>query len=143
MQSFYHENYVTYSRQEAERVSAIHMPANKRNGRKQEAHLIRARAVQNIDYPDGEWRNREGRPKGSSEQRKMVIEWRKHNPEGKKVDCVRETGLTKPTVYKWWNECNVNARERTKGAREMTAEEKKEYDRLVKGAEQMELDFEA
>lgn len=100
---FYQENYVTYSRKEAERVSAIPMPANKRNGRKQDAHLIRARAVQNIDYPDGEWRNREGRPKGSSEQRKIVTEWRKANPNGKKADCIRATGFDKKTVYKWWD----------------------------------------
>ena len=22
--------------------------------------------------------------------------------EGKKADCIRDTGLSKPTVYKWW-----------------------------------------
>lgn len=48
---FYQENYVTYSRREAERVSAIAMPASKRNGRKQAEHLERARLVQTLDYP--------------------------------------------------------------------------------------------
>ena len=70
----------------------------KRNGRKQEIHLERARAVQNIDYPDGEWRNKDGRP----EMSKIVEEWRKAHPDGRKADCIRETGLSKPTVYKWW-----------------------------------------
>ena len=25
------------------------------------------------------------------------------NPKGRKIDCVRETGLSKPTVLKWWS----------------------------------------
>lgn len=94
----YSENYITYSRKEAERVSGIPMPPNKRNGRKQAIHLERARAVQEIDYPDGAWRNKNGRPDVS----KVVEEWRKLHPDGKKADCIRETGLSKPTVYKWW-----------------------------------------
>jgi len=24
-------------------------------------------------------------------------------PEGKKADCIRDTGLDKKTVYKWWS----------------------------------------
>lgn len=99
---FYQENYVTYSRREAERVSAIAMPASKRNGRKQAEHLERARLVQTLDYPNGAWRNKEGRPKGSGEKSKIVEEWQRQHPDGKKADCIRETGLSKPTVYKWW-----------------------------------------
>ena len=99
---FYQENYVTYSRREAERVSAIAMPASKRNGRKQAEHLERARLVQTLDYPNGAWRNKEGRPKGSGEKSKIVEEWKRQHPDGKKADCIRETGLSKPTVYKWW-----------------------------------------
>ena len=99
---FYQENYVTYSRREAERVSAIAMPASKRNGRKQAEHLERARLVQTLDYPNGAWRNKEGRPKGNGDKSKIVEEWKRQHPDGKKVDCIRETGLSKPTVYKWW-----------------------------------------
>ena len=33
----------------------------------------------------------------------IVIEWRKAHPDEKKADCIRDTGLTKPTVYKWWD----------------------------------------
>ena len=32
----------------------------------------------------------------------IVYEWRSAHPEGRKVDCIRETGLDKKTVYKWW-----------------------------------------
>lgn len=24
-------------------------------------------------------------------------------PDGRKADCIRDTGLSKPTVYKWWD----------------------------------------
>lgn len=71
----------------------------KRNGRKQNEHLRRARAVQAIDYPDGEWRNKKGAP--TAEQ--TVREWQEQHPDGKKVDCARDTGLSRTTVTKWWN----------------------------------------
>ena len=70
---FYQENYVTYSRREAERVSAISMPANKRNGLKQKQHLYLARRrkedMKAIDLP---MKSPEGRPKGSGEKSKIV-----------------------------------------------------------------------
>lgn len=71
----------------------------KRNGRTQKAHLSRARAVQELDYPDGSWRNKDGRPKAAE----TVYTWRLFHPFDRKADCIRETGLSKPTVYKWWD----------------------------------------
>ena len=100
--NMYQENYVTYSRAEVERVSGISVPPNKRNGRKQEQHIKIMNAIRDIEHPDGEWRNKEGRPKGSSQQKKLVEEWQKSHPDGKKADCIRDTGLSKPTVYSWW-----------------------------------------
>ena len=26
------------------------------------------------------------------------------NPNGKKIDCEKETGISRPTVLKWWND---------------------------------------
>lgn len=97
--NMYQENYVTYSRAEVERVSGISVPPNKRNGRKQEQHIKIMNAIREIEHPDGAWRNKDGRP----EKSKIVEEWRKSHPDGKKVDCIRDTGLSKPTVYKWWS----------------------------------------
>ena len=96
--NMYQENYVTYSRAEVERVSGISVPPNKRNGRKQEQHIKIMNAIREIEHPDGAWRNKDGRP----EKSKIVEEWRKSHPDGKKADCIRDTGLSKPTVYKWW-----------------------------------------
>ena len=46
---------------------------------------------------------RVGRPGGSGTKQEIIQEWRKNNPNGRKSDCIRETGLSKPTVLKWWN----------------------------------------
>ena len=43
-----------------------------------------------------------GRPKGSGTAQSKVQEWKQQHPEGRKVDCIRDTGLDKKTVYKWW-----------------------------------------
>ena len=50
-----------------------------------------------------EWINRNGRPKGSGTKEKIVLKWQEEHPEGKKTQCIRDTGLSKPTVYKYWN----------------------------------------
>ena len=94
--NMYQESYVTYSRAEVERVSGISVPPNKRNGRTQDKHLQGARAIRDINNEN--WRYGNGR----KPKREVVIEWRKAHPDGRKVDCIRETGLSKPTVYKWW-----------------------------------------
>ena len=41
----------------------------------------------------------EGRP----DKAEIVLEWQRSHPDGKKADCIRDTGLSKPTVYKWWS----------------------------------------
>lgn len=57
-------------------------------------------AMRNALYPDGEWRYKGGAP--SREQ--IVKDWRAAHPEGKPKDCIRDTGISKNTVYKWWKE---------------------------------------
>ena len=90
---------LSYPRNSVEYRAGFALPHNARNRRKQEAHLERARAVQKIDYPNGEWRKENGR----HSKEEIIREWRAANPDGRKADCIRETGLTKPTVYKWWD----------------------------------------
>lgn len=94
------ERYFTFPRDDISRLSGIPIPTNKRNGRPQAAHLQRARAVQAIDYPAGEWRNQKGQPP----KRDIVLSWRKEHPEGRKADCRRDTGLSRPTIDKYWLE---------------------------------------
>lgn len=33
----------------------------------------------------------------------QIIKWRKQNPNGSKLRCEKETGISRMTVYKWWN----------------------------------------
>ena len=40
--------------------------------------------------------------KGVGEKSKIVEEWKQQHPDGKKIDCERETGLSRHTVLKWW-----------------------------------------
>ena len=54
-------------------------------------------AIRDIVKPN--WREGNGRP--SKEQ--LVKQWRIHNPEGKKIDCHRDTGIDPKTIRKWWN----------------------------------------
>jgi hypothetical protein len=71
----------------------------KRNGRKQEQHLQLARGIRALKGQMGENVVGGGRP--TAEQ--TVREWREQNPNGTKADCIRATGLSKPTVYRWWS----------------------------------------
>lgn len=95
----YDERYCTFPRDDIARLSAIPIQANKRNGRPQKLHLQRARAVQAIDFPSGEWRNTKGQPS----KRDIVEQWQRDNSGRRKADCIRETGLDRKTVSKYWN----------------------------------------
>lgn len=72
----------------------------KRNGLKQKDHLEIARAIQTIkDKQQGKnWRDGNGR----KSKEEIVKEWLANNPNGKKIECERETGLSRHTVLKWW-----------------------------------------
>lgn len=97
----YNDSYITYPIHAIEARTGIQLPRNKRNGLKQKDHLEIARAIQTIkDRQQGKnWREGNGRP----DKTKIVEEWRTTHPDGKKIDCERETGLSRHTVLKWWN----------------------------------------
>ena len=100
----------TYPRQLIEDRSGLRIDKNKRNGRPQSEHVKMMTLIRDqISYPNGDWREGNGRPKGSivlaedSPQYAKVQEWRRNNPNSNnKSRCARETGLSRPTVRKWW-----------------------------------------
>ncbi len=96
----YQENYRTFPRKDIEKITGVSIPPNKRNGRSRELHLKGARAVQEVFNPN--WRNKDGRPKGSGTKEKIVREWREQNPNGRKIDCHKELGLSRVTINKYW-----------------------------------------
>lgn len=97
----YNDSYITYPINTIIQRTAIPIHKNKRNYRKQNIHLMGARAIQEInDNANGtNWRDGNGRKR----KKDIVLEWRMNNPKGKKIDCIKDTGLSKPTVLKWWN----------------------------------------
>lgn len=97
----YNDSYCTFPRDDIGKVTGLQMPVNKRNGRKQDVHLMGARAIQEInDRVNGtNWREGNGRKAAKDK----VQEFRAEHPEARKADCIRDTGLSKPTVYKWWD----------------------------------------
>lgn len=97
--AFYDNRFTKMSRAWIEHKSEIPIPPARRNGRPQKLHVRLMSATRDVLYPDGEWRNKEGRP----DKQAVVREWREANPYGRKADCIRETGLDKKTVYKWWD----------------------------------------
>lgn len=78
--------------------TGVELVPNKRNGRKQAEHLKLARGIRELKAKMGESVSGGGRP----EKSKIVEEWQRMHPNGRKVDCIRDTGLSKPTVLKWW-----------------------------------------
>lgn len=99
----YNDNYITYPIDTIVSRTDIKIEKNKRNYRKQKQHLKIARFVRDLNYEEENgWINKNGRPKGSGTAQDKVIKWQQEHPNGKKADCIRDTGLSKPTVYKWW-----------------------------------------
>lgn len=94
----YDKEYYNFTIADIEKLSNIRIDKNKRNYRNQKIHLQIARATRDVLNPDG-WQNKKGSPSKES----LVREWQKMNPDGRKIDCERETGLSRPTVLKWWN----------------------------------------
>lgn len=97
----YNDSYITYPIDTIEYRTDIKIERNKRNGQKQAYHLEEARAIRDIRQRRNgtKWDDNNGRkPKAE-----IVIRWRMEHPDGKKIDCERETGLSRHTVLKWWN----------------------------------------
>ena len=93
------ERWTTYPRASVEYKSAIRIEPNKRNGRKQAEHIKLMNYIRDELNENTTW-NKTGN--GRKSKYDIVQEWKLENPKGKKADCIRETGLSKKTVYKHW-----------------------------------------
>lgn len=100
LQSYNDKGLVTYPVTSISNRSGIAIEKNKRNYRKQSDHLKMARFIRDeINGRAENWREGNGRP----DKEAVVAEWRVLNPGGTKYRCMKETGLSKMTVYKWWD----------------------------------------
>ena len=96
------DSYITYPIDTIVNRTGIPIEKNKRNGRKQAVHVKYMNNQRAFKVEMGECTNG-GRPKGSGTAEQKVRDWRRQHPEGRKADCIRDTGLDKKTVYKWWD----------------------------------------
>ena len=98
----YDEEHKSFTRDEISKLSAIEIKANKRNGRPQELHLEIARSTQEIlnKVKGTDWRNQDGRPKKDF----AVFKYMSEHPNATKAEVIRETGLSKKTVYKYYDD---------------------------------------
>lgn len=85
------------SRAWIEKSTKVHITPNKRNGRKQKDHVLLMNTMKTLKRQLGEV-VADGRPN----KQDIVEEWQRQNPDGKKIDCECETGLSRHTVLKWW-----------------------------------------
>ncbi len=104
----YSKEYYCFKLKDHIDTSGIDIPRNKRNRRKQAAHIKIMNFVRDEVMEKRDWRNKDGRP--TAQQK--VIEWRREHPEGRKIDCERETGMSRHTILKWW-ETTIEKKEET------------------------------
>lgn len=97
----YDDRYATFPIKDIEKLTAILIERNKRNGRKQSDHVEIMNFIRDKINKNTTW-NKLGN--GRKPKEAVVKEWRATHQEGRKADCIRETGLDKKTVYKWWGE---------------------------------------
>lgn len=89
--------YATFPRKDLEKITAIDMPVNKRNGRKQSQHMAVMRAIQGVTDPEGSWRNKDGAPK----KRDLIRSYAAEHPNANHSDIAKALGVSRPTVIKW------------------------------------------
>ena len=97
----YNDNYITFPIDTISELTQLPIQKNKRNYQRQADHLEEARAIRDIRMrrKGKAWDAANGRKTKASE----VISWRLEHPEGTKAECIKDTGLSKPTVYRHWN----------------------------------------
>lgn len=97
----YNDKYIRFSIDSISSLTNIKIDKNKRNFRKQKLHLDLARRIKQ-GLREADEMKPEGRPRTKD---KIVREWRRQNPQGRKADCIRATGLSRHTINNYWEEC--------------------------------------
>ena len=97
----YEREFYNFTIDDIEKLTDIRIERNKRNYRNQEQHIKVMNAIRDALHPDGSWRNREGRPKGSGTKEELVKEYIEKNPEDNPTEIARALNISRPTVYKY------------------------------------------
>lgn len=96
--SYYSSQFQSLGLKSVYKMTKIYIEPAKRNKRARAEHLKRARKLQEADYPNGEWRYKGGAPKAKDK----VHEYRFEHPDASVTEVARALGISRTTVYKWW-----------------------------------------
>ena len=90
--------YCTFPIRSIETLASIPIKRNKRNGRTVTQHTEYMRTIKAFKVKMGECVNGGGR----KSKKPVIEEWQKAHPYGTVRQCIEDTGLSAPTVYKYW-----------------------------------------
>ena len=112
-----------------EAMTELKFERNKRNHRSQADHLKKyIPAMRSVEIvkdtrfgtETGNKINKDGRPVGSKDTKprnrtadskeQVIRAYLQDHPDAKKVEVIRETGLSKPTVYKWYDKIKAEGK---------------------------------
>ena len=97
---YYKRSYARYSINAIEARTGIKIPRRPATKRNQKEHVARMRVLRS-HFGSYE---KVGRPAGSGTKKDIVQDWRLAHPNGTKRQCEIETGLSRHTVLKWWQD---------------------------------------
>lgn len=103
----YNDNYIRFPIDSIVELTNIPIEKNKRNGRTQEEHCKYMRMIKKFKIENNEIKAG-GRKKGSknknSQKRDIIKEYQLKNPTATITECSLDTGISRTTIYKYWNE---------------------------------------
>lgn len=107
----YDKEYYNFTIADIEKLTDIRIKRNKRNGQKQKDHLEEARAIRDIRMKrqNRDWRQGNGRPKGSGTAEAAIKAFLLEHPTASKAEVIRGTGKDKKTVYKYYEAAKQEA----------------------------------
>lgn len=96
---YYEPRFIKLGREGIMDKTGIDIGVTKRKAKPdtRQVSLQKARAIQNIDDPEGHWRNKNGRPS----KRNEVIEYAMQHPGATPTQIAKAVGCSRPTVYKY------------------------------------------
>lgn len=97
----YDYRYCTFPLKDIISISGIKIDSNIRKRRPQKLHMDIISKTRDTIYPNGEWRNKEGRPVGSGTKEQVVREYMEAHPEASVSEIAKAVGVSRPTVYKY------------------------------------------
>lgn len=95
----YDREFYNFTIADIEKLTDVRIERNKRNGRKRADHVRLMNFVREEINGNKNWRNKNGRP--SAEQ--TVAAYRAEHPEDSVTEVARALGISRTTVYKWWD----------------------------------------